>query len=77
VAVSFTSVAGENLDRRRAGDSARDACGRFLPVTCHLTCPVTDYASKTSSTTRFESERFTDFPAVVETLKSAGSMRRS
>jgi NitT/TauT family transport system substrate-binding protein len=42
----------------------------FLPVTCHLTCPVTDYASKTSRTTRFESERFTDFPTVVETLKS-------
>jgi NitT/TauT family transport system substrate-binding protein len=42
----------------------------FLPVTCHLTCPVTDYASKTSQRTRFESQRFTDFPTVVETLKS-------
>jgi NitT/TauT family transport system substrate-binding protein len=42
----------------------------FLPVTCHLTCPVTDYASQTSRSTRFESQRFTDFPTVVETLKS-------
>lgn len=42
----------------------------FLPVTCHLTCPVTDYATKTSTTTRFESQRFTDFPTVVETVKS-------
>src|SRR3954452_2206872 len=42
----------------------------FLPVTCHLTCPVTDYASKTSRATRFESQRFTDFPTVVETVKS-------
>jgi NitT/TauT family transport system substrate-binding protein len=42
----------------------------FLPVTCHLTCPVTDYASKTSLSTRFESQRFTDFPTVVETVKS-------
>jgi NitT/TauT family transport system substrate-binding protein len=42
----------------------------FLPVTCHLTCPVTDYASKTSRLTRFESQRFTDFPTMVETLKS-------
>jgi NitT/TauT family transport system substrate-binding protein len=42
----------------------------FLPVTCHLTCPVTDYASKTSRTARFESQRFTDFPTIVETLKS-------
>ena len=42
----------------------------YLPVTCHLTCPVTDYATKTSTTSRFESQRFTDFPTVVETLKS-------
>jgi NitT/TauT family transport system substrate-binding protein len=42
----------------------------YLPVTCHLTCPVTDFASKTSHQTRFESQRFTDFPTIVETLKS-------
>ena len=42
----------------------------FLPVTCHLTCPVTDFASKTSPSMRFESQRFTDFPTVVETMKS-------
>src|SRR4026209_1351471 len=42
----------------------------YLPVTCHLTCPVTDYATKTSGSTRFESQRFTDFPTVVETVKS-------
>ena len=42
----------------------------YLPVTCHLTCPVTDFASRTSTATRFESQRFTDFPTVVETLKS-------
>jgi NitT/TauT family transport system substrate-binding protein len=42
----------------------------FLPVTCHLTCPVTDFATRTSGTTRFESQRFTDFPTVVESIKS-------
>ncbi len=42
----------------------------FLPVTCHLTCPVTDFASKTSPSTRFESQRFTDFPTMAETMKS-------
>jgi NitT/TauT family transport system substrate-binding protein len=42
----------------------------FLPVTCHLTCPVTDFATRTSHSTRFESERFTDFPTMVETVKS-------
>jgi NitT/TauT family transport system substrate-binding protein len=42
----------------------------FLPVTCHLTCPVTDYATRTSTITHFESQRFTDFPTVVESIKS-------
>src|SRR5579862_4987082 len=43
----------------------------FVPVTCHLTCPVTDYASKTTSTgTEFDAQRFTAFPAIVEALKS-------
>ena len=41
----------------------------YLPVTCHLTCPVTDFATRTSSTNRFESQRFTDFPTVVESVK--------
>ena len=42
----------------------------FLPVTCHLTCPVTDFATRTSTATRFESQRFTDFPTIVESIKS-------
>jgi len=42
----------------------------FLPVTCHLTCPVTDFASKTSSTTRFVSQRYADFPSMVEAFKA-------
>lgn len=43
----------------------------FLPVTCHLTCPVTDYATRSTTTsTRFVSQRFTEFPTVVEALKA-------
>ncbi|MFT3694848.1 MAG: ABC transporter substrate-binding protein [Kofleriaceae bacterium] len=43
----------------------------YLPVTCHLTCPVTAFATKTTTTsTRFISERFTEFPTVVEALKA-------
>ena len=38
-------------------------------MTCHLTCPVTDFATRTSATTRFESQRFTDFPTIVESIK--------
>jgi len=57
-------------DRTEAA-AAREVLGvGFLPVTCHLTCPVTDFASKTSPHTRFQSERFTDFPTMAETLKS-------
>lgn len=54
-------------------DEVADARARlnvgYLPVTCHLTCPVTDYATQTSKDTRFESQRFTDFPTVVESIK--------
>jgi NitT/TauT family transport system substrate-binding protein len=42
----------------------------FLPVTCHLTCPVTDYSTRTSKTTRFRSQLFMDFPTVAETMKA-------
>jgi NitT/TauT family transport system substrate-binding protein len=43
----------------------------FVPVTCHLTCPVTDYASKTTQTgTRFDALRFSEFPTMVEALKA-------
>jgi NitT/TauT family transport system substrate-binding protein len=42
----------------------------FLPVTCHLTCPVTDYATKTSKGFHYVSKRFMDFPTVAEAFKS-------
>ncbi len=43
----------------------------YLPVTCHLTCPVTDFASKTTqSGTNFNSRVFSDFPTVVSALEA-------
>jgi len=43
----------------------------YLPVTCHLTCPVTDFASKTTqSRTNFNSRVFTDFPTVASALQA-------
>ena len=43
----------------------------YLPVTCHLTCPVTDFTSKTTRTsTNFNSRLFSDFPTVVNALES-------
>lgn len=66
-----------SLRRRSAGvgdsgdGTTREQLGvGFLPVTCHLTCPVTDFASRTSTTTRFESQRFMDFPTVAESVKA-------
>jgi NitT/TauT family transport system substrate-binding protein len=57
-------------DPAEANDARESLKVGYLPVTCHLTCPVTSYASETSRMTRFDSQRFTDFPTVVETLKS-------
>jgi len=57
-------------ERSGAVDARESLKVGYLPVTCHLTCPVTAYASETSRMTRFDSQRFTDFPTVVETLKS-------
>ena len=54
------------------GSSAKQSIEvAFIPVTCHLTCPITDFASKTSETgTRFDARRFSEFPTIVESLKS-------
>jgi NitT/TauT family transport system substrate-binding protein len=49
----------------------RELTVAFLPVTCHLTCPVTDYASKTTrSGTNFNSRLFSDMPTVASALEA-------
>ena len=55
-----------------SGDETRPTLSvAFLPVTCHLTCPVTDYASRTSTTgTEFDALRFGEFPSMIEALKT-------
>ena len=61
----------ETFHRGPAGEVKQALTVAFIPVTCHLTCPVTDYASKTSTTgTRFDALRFTEFPPIVEALKT-------
>lgn len=73
-AVAFTAVLG--VLRYKPWQERRLASGReelkvgFLPVTCHLTCPVTDFATRTSHGARFESELFMDFPTMVESMKA-------
>ena len=76
-ALRFRGLRQKDLDSGVYHDAGRQTLTiGFLPVTCHLTCPVTDFASRTSKTTRFESERFTDFPTVVEAIK-AGNLQAS
>jgi NitT/TauT family transport system substrate-binding protein len=41
----------------------------FLPVTCHLTCPVTSWVSEHSTAgTKYKAQKFTDFPSMKEAL---------
>lgn len=41
----------------------------FLPVTCHLTCPVTNWVTQHSDAgTVFESQKFQDFPSMKEAM---------
>jgi NitT/TauT family transport system substrate-binding protein len=57
--------------RSRTASAAESLSVGYLPVTCHLTCPVTDFATKTATTgTRFISQQFSEFPTVVEALKA-------
>jgi NitT/TauT family transport system substrate-binding protein len=52
-------------------NALRELTVGYLPVTCHLTCPVTDFASKTTRTnTNFNSRLFSDFPTVVSALEA-------
>ena len=66
-----TSVNADVIHEGSNKKATRELTVGFLPVTCHLTCPVTDYASKTTETnTNFNSRVFTDFPTVVSALEA-------
>jgi NitT/TauT family transport system substrate-binding protein len=41
----------------------------FIPVTCHLTCPVTSWVTEHSTAgTKFKAQKFQDFPSMKEAL---------
>ena len=51
------------------GDKHEQMVVGFLPVTCHLTCPVVDWTSRHSdSGSLFESRRYSEFPTMCEDL---------
>lgn len=65
------SIASDVIHEGGNKKATRELTVGFLPVTCHLTCPVTDFASKTTETsTNFNSRVFTDFPTVVSALEA-------
>jgi len=76
IAAATAGILGAlTLAHHRPWEGTAAAAGRldvgFLPVTCHLTCPVTDYATRTTNSgTKFDSQRFTEFATVVEALKA-------
>ena len=50
-----------------AGGPAKDFRVGFLPVTCHLTCPVTDFINRSlTGNNGFEPIRFNGFPELKE-----------
>ncbi|HVX52644.1 MAG TPA: ABC transporter substrate-binding protein [Chitinophagaceae bacterium] len=68
---SLTTAPADMIHEGGNKKATRELTVGFLPVTCHLTCPVTDFASKTTQTnTNFNSRLFTDFPTVVSALEA-------
>src|SRR5882762_2077582 len=68
---SHEPIASDVIHEGGNKTATRELTIGFLPVTCHLTCPVTDFASKTTQTnTNFNSRLFSDFPTVVSALES-------
>jgi NitT/TauT family transport system substrate-binding protein len=56
------------IGKRTVTEEARFRVG-FLPVTCHLTCPVTDWINKNAAGKGFyEPVRFNGFPEIKESL---------
>jgi NitT/TauT family transport system substrate-binding protein len=67
--------AGALYARAMAETERRTLVIGHLPVTCHLTCPVTAWVSEHSATgTRFESKKYTNFAAMTEDME-AGNLQ--
>jgi NitT/TauT family transport system substrate-binding protein len=51
------------------GDVRAEFTIGFLPVTCHITCPVTSWVTEHSvAGTKFKAQKFQDFPSMKEAL---------
>lgn len=55
--------------RKSFGAEPKQLVVGFLPVTCHLTCPVVDWTTRhAESGALFESKRYSEFPTMCEDL---------
>lgn len=62
---------GVNLFSPKAAESSQKFKVGFIPVTCHLTCPVTDFINKnTVGEGTFQPMRFNGFPEIKEMFLS-------
>lgn len=55
--------------RQSFTEERREMMVGFLPVTCHLTCPVVDWTTRHSSSgALYRSKRYSEFPTICEDL---------
>lgn len=67
--VPAAAVPGAKSEHPEAVKERQHFIVGFLPVTCHLTCPVTSWITEHNNTgSVFESQKFTDFPSMKEAL---------
>ncbi len=70
LAVTFLGIGILRFQRNSTIPQQQVLAVGYLPVTCHLTCPVTDFATSHNKNYRFTSSRFTDFPTMAEAFKA-------
>ncbi|HTF89835.1 MAG TPA: ABC transporter substrate-binding protein [Planctomycetota bacterium] len=59
----------EDVKRTFGGGAREQMIVGFLPVTCHLTCPVVDWTTRHSdSGSLFQSKKYSEFPTMCEDL---------
>lgn len=67
--VPAAAVPGAKSENPEAVKERQHFTVGFLPVTCHLTCPVTSWITEHSDKgTVFETQKFGDFPSMKEAL---------
>lgn len=68
---TWLNIGFDRLGLLKASESQKTFKVGFLPVTCHLTCPVTDWINKNMRAAGlYEPLRFSGFPEIKESIVS-------